>query len=191
MNVLYFDIETDGIGGFNPPSQRVVQVAWDHADKQSSYLVRGVEVISPQVPHSFKVKDCREQGMPFEEIFAEFMTALRTCDIAAAHNIEFDKGVILNELRIRSMQSDEFLQLMKTKAYCSMKNTINICRLPKVGKAAIYGGYKYPKLSDLYVHLTNQQPKLTLHDARNDVQILKECINILADRGLAGLSESE
>lgn len=190
MNVLYFDTETDGIGGFNPPTQRVVQLAWEHANVASSYLIKDVQSISSQVPHPFKVSDCHNNGISFEHVFLKFMDALRKCDIAAAHNIKFDEGVLLNELRIRRMSYSEFMRLMKIKRYCSMENTINLCRLPKVGKAARYPGFKYPKLSDLYVHLMGKQPALTLHDARNDVEVLKICINALADRGLAGLSDN-
>jgi|APSaa5957512576_1039674.scaffolds.fasta_scaffold02806_6 hypothetical protein len=41
MNVLCFDTETNGIGGFNPPRQRVVQIAWDLNDEVTdiSYLI--------------------------------------------------------------------------------------------------------------------------------------------------------
>ena len=188
MNVLCFDTETDGIGGFNPPRQRVVQIAWDLNDETKNYLISDVTDISPRVPHPFKVSDCRKVGVSFKDAFEDFMNALRKCDMAAAHNLSFDKGVLLNELRLRNIVSTEFLNLINEKEFCTLQKTINICRIPKTGNAARYGGYKYPSLSELYVKLTGMQPKLDLHDARNDIQVLKTCITLLAEKNLAGLS---
>ena len=183
--VLYFDTETDGIGGFSPPRQRVVQIAWEYADISTSYLINDVQRISPHVPHVFQVQDCHRDGIAFEVAFNGFMAALRKCSIAVAHNINFDKGVLLHELQMRDMNTDEFLQLMNKKQYCTMQTTIDVCCIPKVGNAARYPGFKYPKLSELYVHLMGKEPTLSLHDASNDVQILKECFLILRTNALS------
>lgn len=182
--ILCFDIETDGIGGFRPPKQRAVQIAWDYDDEAESHLINDVTVISPLVPHPYRVQDCTERGVSFEECFGRFMDVLRRCTMVVAHNLEFDMGVLANELKIRGHSEHDFEVLMKAKGHCTMKRTVDLCCIPKTGNAAKYGGYKYPSLKELYMRLTGQPVHLKLHDARNDVRVLKQCVAVLLSESL-------
>lgn len=60
-----------------------------------------------------------------------------------------------------------------------MLNSTDLCKLPKTGNAAYYPGYKWPTLQELYLFLTGHIPDCELHDAENDVMILKQCHQIL------------
>ena len=184
-SILYFDTETDGLGGFRPPTQRLVQLAWEYAGTEGDALINDVKSINPEVPHPHSVDDCERNGVSFMVAFAPFMDALRQCDIAIAHNLDFDRGVLLHELTQRGLDATEFSTLMDAKGYCTMKNTVQLCKLPPRGNGR---GYKWPKLEELYIHLTGETPTLALHDAMNDVNVMRTCVQLLADRQLAGLA---
>lgn len=182
IRVLYFDTETNGVGGFRPPTQRLVQIAWEFDGAEGNALIDDVEEINPAVPHPHSVETCRREGVPFDEAVAPFMAALRACDHAVAHNLDFDRGVIAFELRRRGADPREFEALMAAKGYCTMKNTVQICQLPSTTGR----GYKWPRLEELFKHLTGSAPTLALHDAMNDVTVMRTCVALLAERGLAG-----
>ena len=183
--ILYFDTETDGLGGFRPPTQRLVQLAWEYDGTQGDALINDVKSINPEVPHPHSVEDCERNGVPFEVAFEPFMNALRKCDVAIAHNLDFDKGVLIYELTQRSLDATEFSALMNAKGYCTMKNTVQLCKLPPRGNER---GSKWPRLEELYTHLTGEAPTLALHDAMNDVNVMRTCVRLLAERQLAGLA---
>ena len=183
--MLYFDTETDGIGGFRPPTQRLVQLAWEYNDTQGDALINDVKSINPEVPHPHSVEDCASNGVHFEEAFAPFINALRQCDVAIAHNLDFDRGVLIHELTQRHLDASEFTSLMDAKGYCTMKNTVQLCKIPPRGNGR---GYKWPRLEELYTHLTGEAPTLALHDAMNDVNVMRTCVHLLAERQLAGLA---
>ena len=182
MAVLYFDTETDGLGGFRPPTQRLVQLAWEYDGVAHSFLINDVASISPHVPHPHTVQDCAEKGVPFAHAFEAFMRDLRVCDTAVAHNMAFDRGVLENEQRVRGADAGELSRLLGRKGFCTMVSTTDLCMLPS--KSKFGRGYKYPKLGELYFHLFRVEPGVDLHDAGNDTAVLKECHEALLERAL-------
>ena len=180
--VLYFDTETCGYGGFRPPTQRLVQIAWMFGDRAVDYLIEDVERINPEVPHPHSVEDCRKRGVPFRTAFDAFMADVRACDRVVAHNLAFDRGILENELRLRRLDATELSGMMDSKGFCTMASTTDLCRLPP--KSKFVRGYKYPRLEELYVHLFERRPSVGLHDAYNDTTVLRECHETLLARGL-------
>ena len=180
--ILYFDTETDGIGGFRPPTQRLVQLAWQCGDQWGNDLINDVQDINPAVPHPHTVSDCRACGVAFEDAFARFNAALQECDLAVAHNLDFDWGVLRHELETRGMDACALDETMASKGYCTMKSTVQLCQMPKAKGT----GFKWPRLEELYAHLTGEAPTVALHDALNDVRVLRTCVTLLGERELAG-----
>ena len=130
------------------------------------------------MPHPHTVSDCAKRGVPFRQVFDEFMADARKCQKIVAHNLEFDRGTIKHELHQRRIDSNEFEELMNKKGFCTMQTTMEMCKLPRK-----YGtGYKFPRLSELYTHLFAQRPSLALHDAHNDAIILRQCYEALLVR---------
>ena len=185
---LFFDTETNGYGGFRPPTQRLVQLAWSIEDESQDHLVDDVERVNPEVPHDHTPERCKRDGIPFSQLFDSFMVDLRRCTKIVAHNLAFDWGVIEHELRVRGMHGPiaEFNELMKSKSFCTMKTTTDMCRLPS--KSVYFKGFKYPKLSELYAHLFGAPPDEEqlgkLHDAMVDVRVLQLSYQELCNRGL-------
>ena len=59
---------------------------------------------------------------------------------------------------------------------CTMKLSTNYCKLPKLGPASRFPGYKYPTLKELSNKLNIQSNESKFHDALYDCHITKECI---------------
>lgn len=174
MATLYLDTETNGYGSFRPPSQRLVQLAWIYNKVPKTYYIKDVNAINPEVPHNITVKQCNSEGKDFEIVFAEFINDFSKSSLVVAHNLEFDIGILKNELKIRNpdMYAD-FKKLLKIKQFqCTMKDSVEICQLKKNPSSI---SYKYPKLEELYYHYYKSSPELTPHDALNDCYILKMC----------------
>ena len=164
---MVFDTETNGIGSFRPPTQRLVQLAWIVDGKPKSYLIDDVEEISEGVPHDIKVEECKEKGHSFVKVIQEFFKDVKGCDILVCHNVDFDIGIIKNELRKRKKRVSK----QEITTFCTMKATKDICKLP----GAYEGSYKYPKLTELYKFLFEKEPDLKMHDALNDCIVTLEC----------------
>jgi DNA polymerase III epsilon subunit-like protein len=190
-DTLIFDTETNAIQDNSDfSSQTIMQWAWSYNDITCSYLLNHVRRMNSQkTPHSLTVKQCKEHGRNFKDVYNEFIQLLRECPIVIAHNVKFDQGVISYELKRHAMLSElaEFNALMSEKSHCTMMNTINLCKIPKTGYAARYPGYKYPQLLELYLHIFHKAPPFKLHDAEHDVIALKHITERLAELGEGGL----
>ena len=174
MAVLYLDTETNGIGSFRPPTQRLVQLAWIYNKIPKTFLVNDVFEINPEVPHVFTVDQCKTEGVDFNYAFSEFYNDFVKSSLIVAHNLEFDIGILKNELKVRNMQIYEvFKTHLKSKNFqCTMKDSVEICKLKRSEKSL---SYKFPKLEELYYHYYKSFPEITPHDALNDCYILKMC----------------
>ena len=96
-----------------------------------------------------------------------------------AHNISFDFQILKNECILNQIKIHHFKHFthsfeigdFKNILYCTMKNTVNLCDIPRTHGS----GNKYPRLSELYTFLYKKEPDLKLHEASNDVEILRKC----------------
>jgi DNA polymerase-3 subunit epsilon len=183
-NLIYIDVETNGIGPFRPAQQRVVQLAWIINDTEKSYFISGVTAVSDKVPHPYDVEFLAEHGSDFNMVIQDFYNDLREATHIVAHNASFDIGCILNELRLReeSLSSGEIADEIKNKSvFDTMKRTVNICKLD--GKY----GYKWPRLEELYYFCFQKKPDLILHDALNDCMVTRDCLNMLVKNNMLNL----
>ena len=179
MTTLYLDTETDGYGSFRPPSQRLVQLAWIFNKVPKTYFIKDVVAINPEVPHTITVSQCENEGIDFNTAFLYFYNDFVKASNIVAHNLEFDIGILKNELKVRKSQMyTSFKQHLKFQNFqCTMKDSVNICKINKKPTEKIPRplGYKFPKLEELYYHFYKSKPDLTPHDALNDCYILKMC----------------
>lgn len=178
MNTIVIDTETNGIGGFRPVTQRMMQLGFivkndDGSIKEVSHLIRGVTEINPDVPHKI-TKDMCDQGVELEAAINDLINHMSTCKTVIGHNLDFDLNVIrYNMMTFGSTdQLREFNEQLQNKhQMCTMKKSIGVCKLP--GKF----GYKYPKLIELYTHLFpgGEEIQDVLHDALEDARITLKC----------------
>jgi len=172
MSYLYIDTETDGIGNFHPPSQRLVQCAWIYKNRCNDHLVNDIKEINPSVPHTITIDQCKSDGMNFTDLWTLLSKDINETTCIVAHNLEFDIGILLYELKVRKM-SEEYktfkakLKVMKTpeNLYCTMRESVDL--FPK---------RKFPKLIELYKYYNdNDEPPYKPHDALMDCFILRDC----------------
>jgi DNA polymerase III epsilon subunit-like protein len=189
--ILYIDVETNGIGSFRPPKQRVVQLGYIIGNKEVSEFIKGVEEVNEKVPHPYNVEFLQRNGVDFKGVMLNFLEDLKQCTHIVAHNIKFDLGCLVHEMVTRSngknvYEDDTFKlifdELNKKNLVDTMLETVNFCKIE--GKY----GYKWPKLEELYQHCFLKDPDVILHDALNDCKITRECFEKLSREGVLQLS---
>jgi DNA polymerase-3 subunit epsilon len=138
----------------------------------------GASNVHGLTPEKLKVLS---EGVKFKYSFADILCDLVNADKIFIHNSQFDTNFINTEL------SRLGIAFNFSKAFCTMKYHINICKLPGKGR----GGedYKWPRLSELLVHYKIPESTVTenckeifkcdaigFHDSRFDiVALLKIC----------------
>ena len=203
MIVLIFDTETTGL----PKSKMINQETlanWPHI-VQFSYIIFDTElneivsskdyiikqkngVIIPEDSikiHGITNKMSREKGEDIEIILNEFFCYLRKVDVTVAHNISFDRDMIMVELLriiydrpypkedIDVYKSDlHFLQNL-TNIYCTLQEAVDLCNIKAIDK---YGReyVKWPKLSELHQKLFKTIPN-NLHNSFIDILVTLRC----------------
>ena len=167
---LVFDFETTGISdNLNPiHTQRAIQLAWQELDTNTSpiasksYYISGNPHINTNFHTNLSVEFLDTHGSDVKSVLAEFMNDLKTVaehsGVLVAHNIDFDFTVLTNELNYTDLQQDQqYQQLLgyfshPENKYCTMKRSVDFCKLPKHSNSVSYGsrkrqhlGYKWPR----------------------------------------------
>src|SRR6056297_2058465 len=173
---LIFDTETTGLPlRNNAPIEdlenwpRVVQLAWQRHDEKGTLVEARNLIIRPDgfvIPyaaekvHGISTQKARDEGVPLKEALQAFEEAVEQVVYIVGHNIDFDIKVIAAEL----MRAGISTPLMKKPHICTMKSTVNFCRLPG-GRS---GKFKSPKLEELY-HILFNESFSEAHNASADV----------------------
>jgi DNA polymerase-3 subunit epsilon len=192
MKVLAFDTETTGLPE-NMNAMMTDSSKWPHIiqlsfilfdTKQKEILeysdriikLPGTISISPISISIHKITRERSEseGIYIRQALLEFTEAIKEADVIIAHNIAFDKKVILAELSRQQMpncfvRANTYNEPEPIPEYCTMKETIDLCKIPNpVTKYA--DKYKWPRLNELHKHLFHTEPMGT-HNAIADVMI--------------------
>ena len=124
--------------------------------------------------HKITREICKDKGIDISEALNNFYSALSKCNLVIAHNIEFDKNLVLVE-SIRNDIENGFKTNLPI--HCTMKSNINLCKIERINK---FGEkyYKYPSLSELYQHLFKIVPN-GLHNSMVDVLLCLRSFVIL------------
>ena len=177
-NVLFLDTETNGEGGFKPPRHDIVQLAWIYNGCVNSFYIKGATKMNSHVPHDISLEFLDSNGTEFEKVWPEFKKDFKQAEKIVSHNLDFDIGILVHALESRIF-SKKHIDMLNEKAekigVCTMKKATGFCKIPKTGYGAKYPGWKWPTLTEWYKVLFSNDPLLTLHDAKNDCVILKEC----------------
>jgi len=195
MKILVFDTETTGLQ--EKGASIYDKSKWPHII-QLSYILYDVSNNSALIKNNYiKIDDSviisqesfnihnisREilntQGINIVPALNEFNECLKQCDIVVGHNISFDKRLIFVEC-LRHNVKQYFTQFINNQKihkpeYCTMKNTIDFCKLERFDKTnQVYN--KNPKLSELYSLLfPNEALPTNLHNSLVDVAMTLRC----------------
>lgn len=188
MKYLVFDTETTGLprerwGKIDDSSNwpHVVQLAWILYDNETNRLFKSNDIIklddstvlsqSSINIHGITRERCDREGIPIKTAILKFQKALKDANIVIAHNLDFDKRLLMAECSRNKMRHEFY----NTKTYyCTMKNSVNLCKIEGVNKKTGKIYFKYPKLSVLHEKLFGTIPQGT-HDALVDNLICFRC----------------
>ena len=122
-----------------------------------------------------------EKGIPIRDILEKFIFNLSRISVLVAHNYNFDKNMLLAELKRNNMLTNN-IQKLFLKGYCTMQNSIQLCKIPKGYHNYNNSSFKFPKLIELYYYLfikNNNNPmyldQRKLHNSLCDVIVTLRC----------------
>ena len=188
MKIIVFDTETTGIpqrDGKLEAQPYIIQFAsltfdFDPLTRRFTEIARYDQLIKPPVlipSESTRVTGITDQtvaNMPvFADVYEKIAELFQEADIAVAHNLEFDRLMLENEIKRLGKNGD----LMPGEVYDSMEQTRDLCKLP--GRS---GGYKSPRLMELHQFLLNESFQ-EAHNAIKDVEALSRCVKVLLQQG--------
>jgi len=149
------------------------------------------------------------EKLTMEEALEQFLDDMEKCDYVVAHNVEFDKNVLLHELE--QLENEELktrgLALFNTfteknQWTCTMKDNIQVCKLQSdkqrnLDKYLISQGkppknyYKFPQLSETYNHYFGYSPnEEALHKAIMDVVLcLRVFVRYISGKDICGIHD--
>ena len=170
-NYIVFDIETNGIGAFRPPTQTVTQLAFIKFDidgnilqKYSSVVTGATEINDKIESVKITLEDIKEKGIDIKIAIGEFLKSIDKNTKLYAHNAEFDISIIKRECLKHN------LKLPNNKIICTMKSSTKYCKIKN------NYGYKWPSLNELATKLGIKTDETKFHDALYDCDITKNCV---------------
>lgn len=198
VRIAFLDLETTGLPktiSFNEyysytqtrhyDRSRIVQIGMvivDYENDESKvvaehdYIIRpnGFQIANSHI-HGITQAIAEEKGIGFIPAMDKIQNDLIGCDVLIAHNIIFDKNVLLSELH-RYGLSELVYKVNMMKEFCTSKGCTDVTKIR-------YNmlEFKQPKLIELYKFLFKKEPA-NLHNAINDVKAMVECFNELLKR---------
>ena len=116
--------------------------------------------------HGITKERSDECGVLFKDVFPIFEKYMGQCEFLIAHNIDFDLAVLGMECQRHGLP---FHKENLPVVYCTMKKNKDRCNLHTAK-----GYLKYPKLSELYQHLFNEEVA-HFHNALVDTLACARC----------------
>lgn len=195
---VVFDTETTGLApkGANWETDyeefpHIVQLSWKRSDQEevNDFIIKpdGYEIPKPASDiHGITTEKAIREGVCFDQLINTFINDVLIADKVIGHNIYFDtsnlKANVLRFIKrglLDNSDIDSISQgLDKSKRVDTMMKTISYCGIPR----EYGGGYKFPKLTELYKKLFNKE--FDAHNSRNDVLATERCYLGLVKRKL-------
>jgi DNA polymerase III epsilon subunit-like protein len=184
MKVLVFDTETTGL-----PKEKNASIydssMWPHII-QLSYIVYDsdandlVELVDDYINIALNVnidsesekihkisREMLKNGVSISVALKKFNSHADKCDLLVAHNVSFDKRMLM----VEGIRNKIHMNINDT--YCTMKNSVDLCKIEAISRTG-EKYFKYPKLSELHYELFKKNPKNT-HNALIDILICLRC----------------
>lgn len=176
---LFIDTETTGL-----PKKRqdaevepgiwpdIVSIGWVLTTDTGTIVTSFYTIIQPEgwtIPddsiriHGISNKVASHNGITLQCAIGNLFVSKITKDVCiVAHNMNFDRNVIINALkwRLHDMNTHNLFK----NTFCTMEAGRTVTKLPGIGREL----YRCPKLSVLYSHLFGKEPEMELHNALND-----------------------
>lgn len=191
MKILVFDTETTGL-----PTERnasvlsshkwpyIVQLSYILYDTEEHMVLNYVDKIIKLPPgikiskgsediHKITNEMSQTKGVDINQELKDFNTILLNADLIIAHNISFDKNMLMVECYRNKIINNFIKNGQKNSEFCTMKNSVNLCKIEREYKNGDKY-FKWPKLMELYEHLFGTIPE-GLHNSMVDVLACLRC----------------
>ena len=185
--ILIFDVETTGLPSkYNAKITEldvwpyIVQFSWIVYDINDMDMIKCedhiIKLKNMSIPpestkiHGITNEMMEEKGVDLFITLAKFYDDLHKSDVCVAHNIKFDKSMILVESTRQKLTNNLFDNKIE---FCTMTYGDAITKLTRLN----YHNKvvpKYPKLIELYEKLFDKKPK-NLHNSLMDVLVCFRC----------------
>ena len=140
----------------------------DYIIKPNGFIINNDDI------HGIKHNYASLNGIEFNKVAELIKPDFMNAELIVAHNISFDKNVLLSEL-FRIECNDLINHINKIKYYCTSRGCLNVTRIK------FRNTYKQPKLSELYYYLFNKNIE-GQHDAIFDTENLMLCFIELVNK---------
>tara|TARA_B110000858_G_C17808925_1_gene479785 strand:- start:8008 stop:8673 length:666 start_codon:yes stop_codon:yes gene_type:complete len=199
MKVLVFDTETTGLPKRNEKGRspsiydskswpHIIQLSYILYETESNkilinhdHVIRlddDVEISEKSIEmHGISRQMSKRKGIEIEEALELFHICMMNSDMIIAHNIAFDRQMILVEC-IRNKRSGPFKFKSPEQFFCTMKSTVDLCKIEAISKKNGEKYFKYPTLTELHYHLFGSNPQNT-HNSLVDILICLRCFVFL------------
>ena len=191
MKVIVFDTETTGLPTERNPSitqpwkwPHIVQISFILYDTETrellacqDHIIRvGDDVViskRSQEIHGITPSRCKRRGIDIKIALEDFNEHLRQADVVVAHNVSFDKRMVMVE-SIRNKMAQHFtIDGRRQPEFCTMKRSTELCKIEVTSKNGDKY-FKYPTLTELHEELFGTIPN-GVHDSMADVLICLRC----------------
>ena len=191
MKVIVFDTETTGLPTERNPSitqpwkwPHIVQISFILYDTEArkmlacqDHIIKVGDTVEiskrSQEIHGITPSRCKRRGIDIKLALEYFNENLRQADVVVAHNISFDKRMIMVE-SIRNKLPQYFtIDGHRKPEFCTMKRSTERCKIEVTSKNGDKY-FKYPTLTELHRELFGTIPNGT-HDSMADVIICLRC----------------
>lgn len=191
--IIVFDVETTGLPlrrniSYKESSNwpRIVQFAFGIYNINGETLEEHNFIINPdgfEIPenstkiHKITNEIAKSKGIEIKKVLNIFLDKIENINYLVAHNLNFDKSILLSELHRNNISFNWEKYIFKE--LCTMESTTEYCKLLPYR----YNKYKWPKLEELHNKLFNETID-GFHNALVDIQVCKKCLFKLKELNL-------
>lgn len=167
---------------------RVFQLAFLLMNEEGEILEQFSEFITPDnwvipnepfwIEHGYSTEQCEQLGVPMAKALTSFVNALNKADYLVAHNLNYDRPVILSEIANYDIPMPEDFSI--PKLLCTMQCTIDYVKADHTQENIekypfLKFSNKFPKLIELHEKLFSEGFD-GAHDALVDVKATFRCL---------------
>lgn len=194
--ILFFDCETTGLpDDWEAPIEdlqnwpRLVQLAFELQSEDGKVIESYNYVVRPDgfnIPesatqiHKISNSFALENGVRLNKVISDFIASIKKAKYLVGHNLNYDIKIISAEF----LRCDMDVSVLEKKEICTMNSSIDFCAI--AGK----GGFKWPKLSELYFKLFKKE-FTDQHNALNDLSATIKCFWALKDKKIIKLEDDD
>lgn len=192
MKILVFDTETTGL-----PTEKnasiletekwpyIVQLSYilydtdnKHVLKIKDDIIKLPQDIQPSERsvelHGITKEISNNIGIDIKYALKEFNECLKECEYVIGHNLSFDKRIIMVESKRNKMKQYFTTNGVRKMEFCTMKNSVDLCKIEAISIKNGEKYFKYPSQSELHNYLFGYIPN-GLHNSMADVIVCLRC----------------